>query len=59
MTTRKKLNTWLPLLFAVVMIAGMSIGYTLRENTAKPGSLFKKQQTTSLQQVLDLPLPLW
>ncbi|MFT3933670.1 MAG: S41 family peptidase [Chitinophagaceae bacterium] len=54
MTTRKKLNTWLPLLFAVVMIAGMSIGYTLRENTAKPGSLFKKQKTTSLQQVLDL-----
>lgn len=32
----------------------MSIGYTLRENTARPGSLFKKQKTTPLQQVLDL-----
>ncbi|MEO6316346.1 MAG: S41 family peptidase [Chitinophagaceae bacterium] len=54
MTTQKKLNTWLPLLFAIVMIAGMSIGYTIRENTTRPGSLFKKQKTTSLQQVLDL-----
>ncbi len=32
----------------------MSIGYTLRENTARPGSLFKKQPNTALQQVLDL-----
>ena len=32
----------------------MSIGYTLRENTARPGSLFKKQKSTPLQQVLDL-----
>src|ERR1700712_4548113 len=54
MTTKRKLNTWLPLLFAIVMIAGMSIGYTLRENTTRPGSLFKKQKNTSLQQVLDL-----
>lgn len=54
MTPKKKLNTWLPLLFAIVMIAGMSIGYVLRENTAKPGSLYKKQKTTALQQVLDL-----
>jgi carboxyl-terminal processing protease len=54
MTPQKKLNTWLPLLFAIVMIAGMSIGYVLRENTARPGSLFKKQKSTPLQQVLDL-----
>jgi len=54
MTTKRKLNTWLPLVFAIVMIAGMSIGYTLRENTTRPGSLFKKQKSTSLQQVLDL-----
>lgn len=54
MTPQKKLNTWLPLLFAVVMIAGMSAGYVLRENTARPGSLFKKQKSTTLQQVLDL-----
>ena len=54
MTTKKKLNTWLPLLLAVIMIAGMSVGYTLRENTARPGGLFKKQKNTPLQQVLDL-----
>ncbi|MEP6747101.1 MAG: S41 family peptidase [Bacteroidota bacterium] len=54
MTSQKKLNTWLPLLFAIVMIAGMSVGYALRENTARPGSLFKQQKTGPLQQVLDL-----
>ncbi len=55
MTTGKKLNTWLPVLFSVVMIAGISIGYTLRENTTRPGSgLLKKQKTGTLQQVLDL-----
>lgn len=54
MRVQKKLYIWLPLLFAIVMIAGMSIGYKLRENTAKPGSLFKMQQSTRLQQVMDL-----
>jgi carboxyl-terminal processing protease len=54
MMPQKKLRTWLPLLFAVVMIAGMSIGYKLRENTARPGSIFKVQKATSLQEVMDL-----
>lgn len=54
MATQKKLNTWLPLLFALVMVAGMSIGYSLRENTGRPGSLFKKQKNSVLQQALDL-----
>ena len=54
MRAQKKLHIWLPLLFAIIMIAGMSIGYKLRENTAKPGSLFKMQQSTRLQQVMDL-----
>src|SRR5450432_44046 len=54
MTPQKKLNTWLPLLFAIIMIAGMSAGYVLRENTAKPGSLFKQQKSSQMQQVLDL-----
>jgi carboxyl-terminal processing protease len=54
MTPQKKLNTWLPLLFAIIMIAGMSAGYVLRENTAKPGSLFKQQKSSPMQQVLDL-----
>ena len=50
----KKLNVWLPLLFAVVMIVGMSVGFSLRENTSRPGSLFRQQKSTVLQQVLDL-----
>ncbi len=54
MMPQKKLNVWLPLLFAMVMVAGMSVGYVLRENTARPGGLFKKQKSTTLQQVLDL-----
>jgi carboxyl-terminal processing protease len=36
------------------MIAGMSVGYVLRENTARPGSMFKQQKNSALQQVLDL-----
>jgi carboxyl-terminal processing protease len=54
MLPQKKLQIWLPLLFALIMVAGMSIGYKLRENTAKPGSLFKAQKSTLLEQVMDL-----
>src|SRR5882757_2691256 len=54
MKPQRKLNTWLPLLFALVMIAGMSIGYQLRENTAKPGSFFKSEKRNPLQEVIDL-----
>lgn len=32
----------------------MSAGYVLRENTARPGSMFKQQKSSALQQVLDL-----
>ncbi len=54
MKTQRKLNTWLPLLFAVVMIAGMSIGYKLRENVTKPGSFFQAEKKAPLQEVIDL-----
>ncbi len=48
------MNTWLPLLFAVIMILGIAIGYALRENTPQNAGLFKKQKSSPLQQVLDL-----
>jgi carboxyl-terminal processing protease len=54
MIPRRKINIWLPLLFAIVMIAGMSVGYKLRENTARAGSFFKMQKRTPLQEVVDL-----
>jgi carboxyl-terminal processing protease len=50
----RKLNTWLPLLFSLVMIAGMALGYKLRENTAKSGSFFKLQKAGAVQEVVDL-----
>jgi carboxyl-terminal processing protease len=49
----RKLQVWLPILFAVVMVSGMSIGYKLRENTSMPG-FFKMATKTPMQEVLDL-----
>jgi len=54
MNSQKKLNTWLPLLFAIVMIVGMTIGYKLRENTTRPGGFFAKEKRTPIQEVFDL-----
>ena len=50
----KKLQVWLPLLFSLVMIMGMLIGFRLRENTKTASSFFKIDRRSSLQQVLDL-----
>jgi carboxyl-terminal processing protease len=50
----KKLQVWLPLLFAVVMIMGMMIGYKLRENIRTANSFFHIDKSSPLQQVLDL-----
>ena len=49
----KKLNFWLPLLFAVVMILGMLIGFRLYPNTAA-GGFFKTGKLSPVQQVLDI-----
>ncbi len=52
---KKKLQVWLPLLFAIIMILGMVLGYKLRENTITATSLFKFDNKRSpLQEVLDL-----
>ncbi|MGI8951618.1 MAG: S41 family peptidase [Chitinophagaceae bacterium] len=50
----KKLSVWLPLLFSIVMITGMFIGYNLRENISGGVSFLKNDKTNSLQEVIDL-----
>lgn len=50
----KRLQVWLPLLFSIVMIVGMIIGFRLRENTNTGSSFFKLAKRTPLQEVLDL-----
>ena len=49
----KKLNFWLPLLFAVVMILGMLIGFRLYPNM-NSGAFFKTGRLTPVQEVLDI-----
>jgi carboxyl-terminal processing protease len=50
----KKIQVWLPLLFAVVMIVGMRIGFKLRENVPTSQSFFQSTKRSSLQEVMDL-----
>src|SRR5262245_40813781 len=46
----KKLEVWLPLIFSIVLIVGMYLGYGLAGNTG----FFKTDRKTSLQQSLDI-----
>ncbi len=49
----KKLQVWLPLLFSIVMIAGMVIGFRIKSNM--PGkSLFYSEKRAPVEEVLDL-----
>ncbi len=50
----KKLQIGLPILFAVVMILGMTIGYRLRENIPAAKGLFDRSKRSSMQEVIDL-----
>ncbi|TAG11370.1 MAG: S41 family peptidase [Sphingobacteriia bacterium] len=49
----KKLQVWLPLLFAVVMIVGIMIGFQLKEKTMSP-RFFSFSQRSSLQELTEL-----
>jgi carboxyl-terminal processing protease len=49
----KKLQVWLPFLFAIVMIVGMLIGFRLRGNI-NPTGFFKTRKQTPVQEVMDL-----
>jgi carboxyl-terminal processing protease len=49
----KKLQVWLPLLFSIVMIAGMFFGYRLNGG-GKGKGFFKTSKPTSIQEAVDL-----
>ena len=50
----RKLQVWLPLIFSLVMIAGMFYGFRLHQQTGTQASFFKKERSTALQEALDL-----
>ncbi|HLG38806.1 MAG TPA: S41 family peptidase [Chitinophagaceae bacterium] len=50
MMVNKKLQVWLPLIFSIVLIAGMYLGYGLGGGTG----FFKTHKATSLQQAVDI-----
>ncbi|WP_276502031.1 S41 family peptidase [Terrimonas pollutisoli] len=49
----KKLQVWLPMIFSLVLIAGMFFGYKMGNSGSSRGFL-KVSKTTSLQEALDL-----
>lgn len=50
---RKKIQVWLPLLFSLVMIAGMFIGYQLRDKTGNAG-IFPSRSSSALPELMKL-----
>lgn len=50
----KKLQAWLPLVFAVLLIVGMITGYKLREKMPFTQGFFQSGNRSSLQEALDL-----
>jgi carboxyl-terminal processing protease len=50
----KKLQVWLPLIFSVVMIAGMFFGFKLNQETGSRQSFFKRDRPNSLQEALEI-----
>lgn len=49
----KKLQVWVPLLFSMVLIAGMWVGSGLREKLPSNRGIFNRNKPTSLQEVVD------
>lgn len=50
----KKLQVWVPLIFSLVLIAGMWVGAELRQNIPSNSNIFAAKKRASLQQVVDL-----
>lgn len=50
----KKLQVWLPLLFAIVMIAGMAFGFRLHQQTGTGKGFFARESRSSFQEAIDL-----
>ncbi len=51
---KKKVQVWLPLIFSLVMIFGMIIGYRLRENTSGGNSFLKNNNRSPLEEAINL-----
>jgi carboxyl-terminal processing protease len=54
MMGNKKLQVWLPLLFSIVMIAGMFFGYKLGSQGNSHNGFFSTNSRSSLQEAVDL-----
>ncbi|MEO7924285.1 MAG: S41 family peptidase [Chitinophagaceae bacterium] len=54
MMGNKKLQVWLPLLFSIVMIAGMFFGYKLGNQDGGSKGFFSSNKRSSLQEAVDL-----
>ncbi len=54
MMGNKKLQVWLPLIFSIIMIIGMFLGYKLGNQNGGNGSFFSGNKRSSLQEALDL-----
>ncbi|MFI5133458.1 MAG: S41 family peptidase [Chitinophagales bacterium] len=52
--SNKKLQVWLPLLFSLVMIAGMFFGFNLHKQTESNKSFFATDKRNALQEAVDL-----
>jgi carboxyl-terminal processing protease len=50
----KKLQVWLPLVFSVVMIAGMFFGFNLHKQTDSTKGFFAVNKQTSIEEALEL-----
>jgi len=50
----KKLQVWLPLIFSLVLIAGMFLGFKLNDRSGSGRGLFSKNSRSTLQEALDL-----
>ena len=52
--SNKKLQVWLPLIFSIVMIAGMFFGFNLHKQTGSTKGFFAVNKRNSLEEALDL-----
>ncbi len=54
MMGNKKLQVWLPLIFSIVLIAGMFLGYELSKPAGGKNRFFSSNNRSTLQEALDL-----
>lgn len=54
MMGNKKLQVWLPLIFSLVLIAGMFLGFKLNDQSSSNKGFFSNNNRSTLQEALDL-----